>query len=151
MINTRLWMCIVNNRAIFTGSLGIAPTRNCTHFLKIGYVVARGGVFSNKGINQSKKGKLEENIKFYAYKKILYIFLKMGAIPRLPYSVSTILCVSVSLAVSLVLRWEGKWGGLNHIFVVNIFSSLGVSRWVVVMVELCHYFKKNLSDFLVLR
>ena len=26
------------------GSLGIAPTRNCTHFLKIGYVVARGGI-----------------------------------------------------------------------------------------------------------
>ena len=27
------------------GSLGIAPTRNCTHFLKIGFVVAGGGFY----------------------------------------------------------------------------------------------------------
>ena len=43
------------------GSSGIAPTRNCTHFLKIGFMVARGGfisLVSTKEINQIKKGKL---------------------------------------------------------------------------------------------
>ena len=41
-------------------SLSIAPTRDCTNFLKIGVVVA-GSVFfiiSTKGIKQLKKGKL---------------------------------------------------------------------------------------------
>ena len=52
-----------------TGSLGIAPTRNFTHFLKIEFVVAGDGfipIISTKGINQKKK----EKVKFYAYKKI---------------------------------------------------------------------------------
>ena len=44
-----------------TGSRGIATTRNCTHFLNIGLVIARGAGFipiiSIKGINQIKKGK----------------------------------------------------------------------------------------------
>ena len=42
------------------GSLGIEPTRICTQFLKIGFLV--GGVFipiiSTEEINQIKKGKL---------------------------------------------------------------------------------------------
>ena len=44
------------------GSLGFAPTRNCTHCIKIGFVVAGGGFYSynisSKGINQIKKGKV---------------------------------------------------------------------------------------------
>ena len=30
----------------YTGSLGVALTRNCTYFLKIGFVVAGGGFYS---------------------------------------------------------------------------------------------------------
>ena len=48
------------------GSLGIIHTLDCTHFLKIGFVVAGGGVYSyyiHEG-NISDKEK-----KFYAYKK----------------------------------------------------------------------------------
>ena len=43
------------------GSLGIAPTRDCTHILKIGLVVAMASlipILYTKGINQIKKGKL---------------------------------------------------------------------------------------------
>ena len=32
--------------SIFTGSLGIAPTRDCTHLFKIGFVVAGDGFYS---------------------------------------------------------------------------------------------------------
>ena len=39
---------------IYTGSLGIAPTGNCTHFLKIGFVVAEGG-FNSYYIHQWDK------------------------------------------------------------------------------------------------
>ena len=43
-----------------TGSLGIAPTRNCTHFLKFDSSSPGAGfipIISTKGINQIKKGK----------------------------------------------------------------------------------------------
>ena len=73
------------------GSLGSAPTRNYIPFLKIGFVVAGVGfipIISTKRINQIRKG----NCKFYAYKKIYYIFKNMGAsrvgaIPRLPHNI----------------------------------------------------------------
>ena len=44
------------------GSINIAPTRNCTHFLKFGFVVAAPGagfiiIISTKGIYQIKKRK----------------------------------------------------------------------------------------------
>ena len=45
----------------YSGLLGIAPTRNCTNFLKIVFAVAMGGfysIISTKGINQIKKEKL---------------------------------------------------------------------------------------------
>ena len=48
------------------GLLGIAPTLNCTHFLKIGCVVAGGGFYSyyiHQGNKSDKKGK---KVKFYA-------------------------------------------------------------------------------------
>ena len=55
---------------IILGSLGIAPTWDCTHFLKIGFVVARGRfihiIFTNE-INQIKKENCKKKIKFYAY------------------------------------------------------------------------------------
>ena len=63
------------------GSLGIAPTRNCTHFLKIGFVVARGGFYSNY-IHQGNKSDKERKI---GRKKLSFMhrkrFLKMRVIP----------------------------------------------------------------------
>ena len=44
---------------IYFGSLGIAPTWKCTHFLKNGFVVGGAGfipIISTKGINKMKKG-----------------------------------------------------------------------------------------------
>ena len=56
------------------GSLGIAPTRNCTHFLKIGFVVAEGGFYSyyiHQRNKSDKEGKIVgKKIKFYEYKEI---------------------------------------------------------------------------------
>ena len=50
------------------------PTRNCTHFLKIGFGVAGGGFYSYY-IHQGNKSDEERNflkkiVKYYAYKKI---------------------------------------------------------------------------------
>ena len=59
------------------GSLGIAPTRDCTHFLKILFVVAGVGFYSYY-INQIKKENCKKKVKFYAYKKNLILFLKSG-------------------------------------------------------------------------
>ena len=78
---------------IFNGSLGIAPTRNCTHFLKIAFVVDRGGFYSYY-IYQGNKSDKERKI---VSKKLIFIDIKgfntffkiwvqfrVGAIPRLP-------------------------------------------------------------------
>ena len=64
------------------GSLGIAPTLNCTHFPKIGFVVAGGGVlfiFYAKGINQldNKRKNVRKKLSFMHTKR----FLKDCAIP----------------------------------------------------------------------
>ena len=41
------WAPAVNRKTNFLNSRrGIAPTRNCTHFLKIGFMVAGGGFYS---------------------------------------------------------------------------------------------------------
>jgi hypothetical protein len=66
-------MLIPYNRP-HSGSIGIAPTHNCTHFLKIGFVVAWGGFYSYY-IRQGNKIDKERQIvrqkfKFYAYKMI---------------------------------------------------------------------------------
>ena len=56
------------------GSLGIAPTRNCIYFLKIGFVVAGGGCYSfymYHGNISDKESKLQEE------KDLLHI-LKYG-------------------------------------------------------------------------
>ena len=69
------------------GSLGIATTRNCTHFHEIGFVVAGGGVFihiiSTKGINQKK----EKSLVLCIQKNLMHkrqVLFRVGAIPRLP-------------------------------------------------------------------
>ena len=43
------------------GSLGSTPTRNCNHFLKIGFVVS-GGVFYSYYIRQGNKSDTERKI-----------------------------------------------------------------------------------------
>ena len=43
------------------GSLSIAPTRDCTHFLKIGSVVA-GGEFYSYSVHQGNKSDKERKI-----------------------------------------------------------------------------------------
>ena len=71
------------------GSLGIAPTRNCTHFLKNGFVVA-GAVFipiiSKKGINQIKKENCKKHKISFMHTKgfITFLRFRVGAFPRLP-------------------------------------------------------------------
>ena len=50
------------------GSPGITPTRNCTHFLKIGFVVAES----------------EKERKKFIFMPIKYMQFRVGAIPRLP-------------------------------------------------------------------
>ena len=62
-------MRFINENELY-GSGGIAPTRNCTHFLKILFVVA-GGVFYSNYIDQGNKSDKER--KFLRKSKVLYI------------------------------------------------------------------------------
>ena len=75
------------------GSLGIAPTPNCSHFLKIVFVVAWGGFYSyfiHQGNKSYKKGKIVRKKLNFMHTKISNIYFKswvqfrVGAIPRLP-------------------------------------------------------------------
>ena len=56
------------------GSLGNAPTRDCTHYLKIVFVVAGGGFYLYYIHQRNKSDKerkiVRKRIQFYAYKKI---------------------------------------------------------------------------------
>ena len=75
------------------GSLVIARTRNCTLFLKIGFVVARGVFYSyniHKGDKSDKKGKLyEKNLvlcictKWFNLSFKRWVQFRVGAIQRL--------------------------------------------------------------------
>ena len=58
--------------SISMGSLGIAPTRNCTHFLKIWFVVAGGGFYSYYYIH---KGNKQDNERFF-FKKLSFMQTK---------------------------------------------------------------------------
>ena len=75
-INSLIWRQSGENakKNIFLGSHGIAPTRDCTHFLKIRFVVAGGGFYSyynHQCIKLDKERKIvRKKVKFYAYKKI---------------------------------------------------------------------------------
>ena len=56
-----------------SGSLGIAPTRNCTHFLKIGFVDAGGGFYFyyiHQGNKSDKDRKIVRKKNILWYKKI---------------------------------------------------------------------------------
>ena len=55
-----------------TGSLSIAPTRNCTHFLKIGLEVAGGGFYFCY-IHQGNKSDKERKI---LRKKLSFMHIK---------------------------------------------------------------------------
>ena len=60
----------------------------CTHFLKIGFVVAGGGFYSYF-IHQGNRSYRKVNCKFYAYKRFItfltiWVQSRVGAIPRLP-------------------------------------------------------------------
>ena len=70
--------------------IGIAPTRNSSHFLKIGFVVAGAGFIPSKlEINQIGKYKIRKKLSFM-HIKIFNTFLKLwlqfhvGAISRRP-------------------------------------------------------------------
>ena len=78
---------------ILFGLLGIAPTRNCAHFLKLDSWSLGAGfipIISTKGINEIKKGNCNKKnfrhtkrfIKFFK----IWLQFRVGAIPRLPYS-----------------------------------------------------------------
>ena len=62
------------------GSHSIEPKRDWTHFLKIRFVVAGGGFYSYHKLQCIKLDKEKKN-QFYAYKKHLTQFLKMGSVP----------------------------------------------------------------------
>ena len=75
----------------YSDSLGIAPTQTCTHFLKIGFVVAGAGFItfiSTKGVNQIKKENCKKKSSFMHTKRFNTFFkrwvpFRVGAIPRL--------------------------------------------------------------------
>ena len=77
----------------FYGSLGIAPTRNYTHFLKIGFVVAGGGFYSyfiHQRNKSDKKRKIVRKKLSLCIQKDTQIFkicvqFRVGAIPHLPF------------------------------------------------------------------
>ena len=54
------------------GSIGIAPTQNCTHYLKIGFVVAGGGFSPIISI----KEKIVRKKLSFMHTKIFYTFFK---------------------------------------------------------------------------
>ena len=75
------------------GSLGIAPTLDCTHFLKIGFVIAGGGLYSyhiHQGNKSDRGRKIVRKKLSFTHTKILKTFFKgwvqfrVDAIPRLP-------------------------------------------------------------------
>ena len=72
----------------YKGSHGIEPTRDLTHFLKIGFVVAMGGGFL-QCIKLHKKRKNVKEISFMHNKTFTTIFKNglnpvLGSILRLP-------------------------------------------------------------------
>ena len=67
------------------GSLGITPSRNCTHFLKIRFVGTGGGLhyyYIRQGNKSDKERKIVRNKLSFMHTKTFNTFLKryMGAI-----------------------------------------------------------------------
>ena len=110
----------------FCGSLGIAPTRNCTHILKIGIVVAGGGFYSyyiQQG-NTSDKERifLKKKLSFMHTKRFnTFVHFRMGAIPNLPSFVSaknTTLVPWTRLTItimSILYRSKNKLSGISSV------------------------------------
>ena len=72
---------LFNGPLCFYGSLGITPTQNCTHFLKIGFVVAGGGFYSyyiHKGSKSDKERKIVRKKLSCMHTKRFKHFLKDG-------------------------------------------------------------------------
>ena len=68
-------------------------TRNCTHFLKIGFLIAGGGFYSyciQQGNKLDKEIKIERKMLSFMHTKRLNTLSKMGAIPCLCNSTSTL-------------------------------------------------------------
>ena len=77
-----------------------APTGNCTHFLKIGFVVAGGGLYSyyiHLGNKSGKERKIaRKKLSFMLTKRFDTFFkrwvqFRVGAIPRLPSVMSPLI------------------------------------------------------------
>ena len=90
---------------VLNGSRDIATTRNCTQFLKIGFVAAGGGFYSyyiNKGNKSDKERKIvRTKISFIHTKRFNTSFkrlqFRVGAIPRLLSSISMLLKKNIHL------------------------------------------------------
>ena len=66
-------------RCLIYGSLGIAPTRNYNHFLKIGFVVSEGGFYSyyiHQGKKLDKESKIVRKKLSFMHTKRFNTFLK---------------------------------------------------------------------------
>ena len=95
------------------GSLGIAPTRNCTHFLKIGFQVAVVGFYSyyiHQGNKSDQEREIVRNKLSFNYTKRSNTFFKrwvqfcVGAIPRLPNWIKHVSEYFVYLVLQLTLN-----------------------------------------------
>ena len=103
LTNEKFLLELLSEKSGFqSGSLGIAPTRNCTHFFKIRFVVTGGGFYSyyiNQGNKSDKDSKIVRKKLGFIHTKRFYTFLKrwgqfrLVAIPRLPFNPQTCLCI----------------------------------------------------------
>ena len=93
------------------GSLGIAPTQNCSPFLKFGFVVARGRFYSRYlFIYLDKERKIVRKKLSFMHTKRFNIFFKRW----------------VQFRVGAILRFPKKRerGSINQIFFANIITLL---------------------------
>ena len=99
-------------------SLGIAPIRDCTHFLKVVFVVAGGGFYSyiHQGNKLDKEKKIVRKKLSFMHTKGINTFFKwvqsrVGAIPRLPNFV----CIYIVFLsyFSLLLPISKLWSSIK--------------------------------------
>ena len=70
-------------------SLGIAPTWNCTHFLKIEFMIAGGGFYSYYIRTDKERKIVRKKLGFMRTKRFntflkTWVQFRVGVIPRLP-------------------------------------------------------------------
>ena len=90
---------ITNNELYLLGSIGIAPTLDCTHFLEIGIVVAGGGFYSYYIHQDNKLDEERKILKGFMHTKDLISFFKDGCNPSW-----------VHFHVYHLFRWMWGWG-----------------------------------------